>query len=496
MHHETPQVQRARAGVILAVVVSAVGTYKGIESMTSPALPILQRELGATRAEIAWVLTGVLLTGPIATPIVGRLGDIWDKRRVLLAVLAVVGLGTLTAALSVSVYMLIVGQLLQGFGLCTVPLAVGIMRQTQDERRLRAGNGMMIAVIFAATALAMLVAGPIADNLHYSWLFWAPSFVLMAVFVAVWRLVPPCPPESEGGRIDFAGALLFGASLALLLLSLTNAPEWGWTSGRFLLLLAAATSLALCFATVERHRADPLVDLRILVSRQVLVAVSLMMMAGFTLNALLVAIPMEMQLPASTGYGLDASATTTTFVLVPGILIGAIAPVASILERRLGMRGASMCAAAVVMASCVLVAMAHGNFWGLLGGVLVCGAGTGVAIAHAMNIVVEAVPADRVGAFSGMNFVVKAVAATTGAQIAASILSTSAAGALEVPSYAAFAGVFLVCGGVCLAVLFVAAATQGDARGSAATAADDDRLRDLEPHVSVVDHGLSLKRSE
>ncbi len=165
--------------------------------MTSPALPILQAELGASRASIAWVLTGVLLTGPIVTPIVARLGEIWDKRRVLLGVLVIVTIGALVSALSASMPMLIAGQMLQGFGLSTVPLAVGIMRETQSVERTKAGNGIMVGAIFGSTALAMLVSGPIADNLHYSWLFWFPFFLLILIIAAVWWLVPRLAGKHE-----------------------------------------------------------------------------------------------------------------------------------------------------------------------------------------------------------------------------------------------------------------------------------------------------------
>jgi len=345
-----PAARRARAGAILAVVVGAVGTYKGIESMTSPALPILQEELGASRAEIAWVLTGILLTGPVVTPIIGRLGDIWDKRRVLLGVLAIVGLGTVVAALSASMPMLIAGQLLQGFGLSTVPLAVGILRETQSPTKVELGNGIMVGTIFGATALAMLIAGPIADHLHYSWLFWFPFVVLVTVMVAVWRLVPPCPPTASGRRLDVLGAVLFGGALAVVLVALTNAPDWGWHSARFLGLVGVSVVVAVVFVVVELRAEDPLVDLRVLVGRQVLVAVSLMVMAGFMLNALLVSIPMQMQQPVQTGYGLGATATLTSFVLVPGILIGTTAPAAAWFAHRIGMRATSVLSAAITLA--------------------------------------------------------------------------------------------------------------------------------------------------
>lgn len=206
--------QRTRAGAILAASIGSVAAFKGLESVTPPALPMLQTEFDASQASIAWVLTAVLLTGPIATPIVARLGEIWDKRRVLLTVLVIVASGTLLSALSISMPMLIAGQLLQGIGLSTVPLAIGIIRETQSAARTKAANGLMVGAIFGSTAIAMLAAGPIADNLSYRWLFWTPFLVLVGTIVAVWAIVPNSPTSpTRGGRVDLIGSTLLGEGL-------------------------------------------------------------------------------------------------------------------------------------------------------------------------------------------------------------------------------------------------------------------------------------------
>lgn len=472
-----PSPARIRAGVVMALVVGAVGIYKAIESMTSPALPILQDELNASRAEIAWVLTGVLLTGPVATPVIGRLGDLYDKRRVLVAVLGLVGLGTLLSALSTSIPMLIAGQLLQGFGLGTVPLAVGIMRVTQTEARMKFGNGIMVGVIFAFTALAMLVAGPIADHLDYHWLFWFPFVVLVGIVPAVWLLVPSCPVAAGGRRLDLLGAVLFGGSLATLLIGITYAPDWGWASARLLGLVVAAFALFVVFVVVELRSDDPLVDVRILGGHQILVASALMVTAGFTMNLFFVMLPMQIQQPLETGYGLGASGTLTSYLLVPGVLIGTAAPLASWFELRLGRRMAAALPPALAAVSFLVMSASAGRVLLVGAAILICGLGSGVGITQALNIVATSVPEDRVGAFSGINFVIKAIGSTLGVQIAASILSSDAASASESPAWGAFLTVFAVGGGVSLATAVFALTMPGGRRHHAD--GDPDRAEPL-----------------
>lgn len=476
--------RRARAGVILALVVGAVGIYKAIESMTSPALPILQNEFDATRAQIAWVITGILLTGPVFTPLIGRLGDLYDKRKVLLSVLVIVGCGLLASALSVSMPMLIAGQLLQGLGLGTVPLAVGIMKQTQSETRLKTGNGLMIGVIYVCTALAMLASGLIIDRLHYSFLFWLPFALLIGMIIATWFLVPPCLPEEKGGakRIDFLGATLFGGGLALLLVSLTYAPDWGWTSAGFFSLLVGAVLLFAIFIIVELKLRNPLVDVRILLSRNVLAASWLMIIGGFTMNVLFITVPMQIQQPLKTGYGLGAGGTLTGIVLVIGVLAGALAPIVSLIDTRFGLRAAAVCGPAVVVIAFVLLIFSAGNLALVLAGTLAVGFGTGVSIAQAMNIIVASVPNARVGAFSGMNFVVKAIGSTSGAQIAASVLSTDAAAATKSPDWSSFIVIFWIGLAVAgLAVVLGSTLSRKQAVPASETTVDQQNVQDLPP---------------
>jgi predicted MFS family arabinose efflux permease len=149
----------------LVVLALAVFSYSALETMLAPALPLIQQAVGASTPAIAWVFTGVLLSGAVSTPVISRLADTRDKRGVLLGVLIVVCAGTLVAALATSVAVLIVGQLLQGAGLGLVPLGVGIVRDTQPPARMRSANGLIIGVAALSSAVGLLVAGPIVARM-------------------------------------------------------------------------------------------------------------------------------------------------------------------------------------------------------------------------------------------------------------------------------------------------------------------------------------------
>jgi len=348
MQHSIPDSQktpdrRVALGACLAVTVGAVGVYKAIETLVSPALPIIQAELGATRSEITWVMTGVLLTGPLVTPLVSRLADIYDKRKLIMAIMMIVAIGTLVSSMSASMHVLIIGQLLQGFGLSLVPLAFGIMKDTQPAGFMKFGNSLMISAIYGSTAVGMLVAGPIADNYHYTYLFWAPFLMLLILICAAWKLLPPCPPKAKiRPSIDFKGLVLFAVALGSFLIGLTYAPEWGWGSTSFLSVCALSGCSLLAFVWAELTHKDPLVELRVLRSLSVTAGLILMTAAGYSINSFFVSVPMQVQQSLSTGYGLGATATLTGLILVPGVLIGVAAPIVTLVERYAGLAAASI----------------------------------------------------------------------------------------------------------------------------------------------------------
>lgn len=434
--------RRTQASAILATAVACVAAFKGLnESVTPPALPILQNEFQVPGSTISWVLTGVLLTGTIATPIVSRLGEVWDKRRALLGVLAIVAIGTLISAMSISIEMLIAGQLLQGVGLSTAPLAIGVIRDTQGEVRTKYANGVMVGAIFGSTAVGTMIAGPIADHLSYRWLFWVPLIALVGCMAAVWLFVPRSPKVSDHrASIDVAGSALLAFGLAAILLALTFAPDWGWFSPKFFLLLGAGLAGLVFFIRVELTVDEPLVDLRLMRSFTVVAASGLMFLAGYCINATLVSVPMQMQMPASTGYGLGESATVTAVLLVSAMLVGLTAPLISMLDKAVGTRFASSIAPISILGGAlVMLTMGQlGSIAVVFIATLAINFGISVSMTQSLNLVVNGVPAEKVTQFNGLNFAIQAVAGTIGAQVSGAVLTVDSATEGATPPWTAF----------------------------------------------------------
>src|SRR5436190_18612784 len=207
--------------------------------MVAPALPAIQKDLHTTTTGVTWVLTIYLLTASIATPILGRLGDMFGKERMLVAVLCMFALGSLVAALSHSIGVLVAGRAIQGFAGAVFPLSFGIIRDEFPPERVAQGIGLISATFGIGGGIGLVLAGVIVDHLSYEWIFWIALIVTIIAIVCTLLFVPESPIKVPA-KIDWVGAALLSIGLAALLLGISKGPSWGWASAGVLGLLGFA----------------------------------------------------------------------------------------------------------------------------------------------------------------------------------------------------------------------------------------------------------------
>ena len=195
------------SGRILAVLAFGGGAYAMLQSLVVPALPILQRDLHTTPSGVAWVFTAYLLAASVATPIAGRIGDMFGKKRTLVVVLAGLAAGTLLAALATTLPVMIAARTIQGLGGAIFPLAFGIVRDEFPRERVAGGIALISGLLGVGGGLGIVLAGPILAHLDYHWLFWIPLIVIVVTVVATMLIIPESPVRAPG-TVDWTGAAL------------------------------------------------------------------------------------------------------------------------------------------------------------------------------------------------------------------------------------------------------------------------------------------------
>jgi MFS family permease len=412
-------------------------------AVVAPALPIISRELQISPAEAAWAMTGMTLSASVATPVIGRLGDLYGSRRVLLAVLPVAILGQVISALAFSMPLLLGGRLLAGLGSGVFPLAYTIIRVAYPPDRTASGIGLMSSMLAMGGALSWVIAGPVIDHLGWRWLVWVPAAALLLGTLAAYWIVPTAEPE-PGAGVDWWGAALFAAWMGAGLTALTQGVAWGWTSTGTLGLAGASVVLALCWLLLESRIEDPLVDLKLMRVRGVWTANVGSLLAGYTMMAAGLLFPLLIQLPKSSGFGFGGTATDTAFLSLPASVAMTLAGLsAGRLDRLMGSRIVLVVASGLITAGYGCMVVAHAGLWDLVIANVVRGIGLGLAYAAVANLVVAAVPYGKTGVATGVNTLVRTVGAGLGTQVSAVLVAAFTIG--DQPAEKGFILAFAVC---------------------------------------------------
>ena len=401
------------------------GAYALLQSLVVPALPTLQEDLHTTPAGVTWIFTSYLVAASVATPIAGRLGDMFGKKRVLVIVLAGVAGGTLLAALATSLPVMIGARVIQGLGGAIFPLAFGIIRDVFPRERVAGGIALISGLLGIGGGLGIVLSGPILSHLGYHWLFWIPLIVFVLTTIATLLVVPESSVRAPGA-VNWLGAALLSLWLMCLLLAITEAPSWGWLSARTLGLLVAAAVIAVVWIQTELRSPSPLVDMQMMRLRGVWTTNLVGFLIGFGMYSAFVLIPQFVQTDPSNGYGFGSSVTQAGLFLIPSTMMMLIAaPVAGRLSGRYGSKLPLVVGASVTMLSFALLAVAHSSHWQIYLSSFLLGIGVGFAFASMANLIVEAVRPDQTGVATGMNAVMRTIGGAVGGQVAASILSAS-----------------------------------------------------------------------
>ncbi|MCW2953411.1 MAG: transporter, partial [Conexibacter sp.] len=417
------QAPRRHYRVTLLVLALDGIAYALLQSLLTPALPTLQRSLGTSASTTAWVMTAYLLSAAVATPIVGRLGDMYGKKRLLVIVLAVLAVGTLAAALSSSIAPLIAARAVQGVGSGVFPLAFAIVRDEFPAERVPAGIGLVSAILGIGASAGTALSGVIVEGLDYHWLFWLPLVLIVVACATSARVVPESPLRTPG-RINWLAALLLSAGLAGVLLAITQAPSWGWLSVRTLGVLGVGLALLAGWVCVELRSRAPLVDMRMMRIRAVWTTnlAGLLLAVGMFCAFLL--IPQLVEVPASTGFGLGATPVRAGLYLLPTAVMMLVSGVAiGWLERRIGSKPTFVSGAVISVLAFVLLAVAHREPWQIYLAAAVAGIGIGLSFAAMPNLIVATVAAGETGVALGMNTVTRWVGGALGSQMAISVLA-------------------------------------------------------------------------
>ncbi|WP_273734142.1 MFS transporter [Mycolicibacterium septicum] len=442
-----PTRRSASGGLLIAVLAAAGISVSLMQTLMIPLIPQLPALLDTSPANASWAITATLLTGAVATPVLGRLGDMYGPKRILVLCAAMLFAGSVIAATTTSLIPLVIGRGLQGFGAPVIPLGISVLRSALPAERVASAMGLMSASLGVGGAMGLPLSAVIAEHFNWHALFWCSAFLGLASGVLFVLLVPDLEPVSSDHRFDPIGALALGAGLVMLLLPISKGGMWGWGSVTTLGLFAAAAVTFGVFTWWQYRAPSPIVDMRTTLKRPVLLTNLSSIVVGFGMFALSLVGPQLLEMPRETGFGLGQSMIATGLWMAPGgLAMMAAAPVAA---RVVAARGPKI----VLVIGSVIIAAGYLAGIVLLGtpvGVMVLGLivsfGVGFAFAALPALINAAVPVSETASANSINSLARSLGTSTSSAVMTAVLAqmTVTVAGHALPSLGGFRAALLI----------------------------------------------------
>ncbi|MFI9045829.1 MFS transporter [Streptomyces sp. NPDC053427] len=449
---------RAGRGIVPVLAFSGI-VVAVMQTLLVPVIKDLPTLLGTAPSNATWVMTATLLAGAVSTPIMGRLGDLYGKRRMLLTSLAVMVVGSLICGFTSDLITMIVGRALQGFAMGAIPLGIGIMRDELPRERLGSAMALMSSSIGVGGGLALPAAALVAQHADWHSLFFGAAGLGVLSMLLTLLVVPESSVRAQG-RFDVAGAIGLTAGLVALLLPITKGSDWGWGSPTILGLFGIAAVILVLWGLMELRMTDPLVDLRTSARREVLLTNLASITVGVAFYAISLVLPQLLQLPTSTGYGLGQSMVVAGLCVAPlGLTMMFVAPLYARIAARRGPKVS-------LLLGMLIIAIGYGAGIGLMNApwqtviiAVIVGAGIGLAYSSLPALIIGAVDPSETGAANGLNTLMRSIGTSVSSAVIGMVLAhlSQDLGPVTVPTMTGFRVSFLIATAAVLIGVLVAA---------------------------------------
>ena len=445
----TPALPEARrpAPAVLIAVLSTVGIVVSLmQTLVIPIIPTLPTLLNTSASNASWVVTATLLAGAVSTPIAGRLGDMFGKRRILVINLGFMIVGSVVCAVSSSLLPEVLGRSLQGVAVGAIPLGISIMRDELAPEKVGGAMAVMSATLGVGGAVGLPFSALIAQNTDWHMLFWTAAGLGVVCAVLVFVFVPESPVRTPA-RFDFGGAIGLSIALLALLIGITKGADWGWASGSILALFGLSLVSFLGWGAYELRRSAPLVDLRVSARPRVLFTNMASIAVGFSLYGMSLTFPQLLMAPEQTGYGFGLSMVVAGLAMAPtGLVMMLLSPVSARLSAKKGPKFTLALGSAVIALGYLCAVVMMDTVWQIVLSALIVAGGVGLAFAAMPALIMGAVPLSETAAANGLNSLMRSVGTSTSAAVMGVVLAhmTMHLGPHMVPTRSAFHTAFFI----------------------------------------------------
>ncbi|PJI91178.1 MFS transporter [Luteimicrobium subarcticum] len=457
-----------------------------MQSLVIPIQSELPSFLDTSASNASWVLTATLLGAGVTMPLVGRLADVLGKKPVLVAAASVLIVGSLVCAVSDSLTFVLVGRVLQGMAMGYIPVAISMVREVAPPHMVNSATAAVSATLGVGGALGLPLAAWIAQDHDWHALFWVAT-ALAVVMLVLSVVVLPNTHDAHPASIDWVGAAGLAAGLVGVLVGVSKGNDWGWGEPLTIGMIAGGVVVLLAWGWFELRHHDPLVDLRTMAKKSILLTNIAAVLIGFGMMAQSIVVPQLLQMPEATGYGLGQSILAAGLWMAPGgLMMMLFAPVSSKLLTSYGARVTLAIGAAVLALGYVAALFLMDAPWQLMIASCISLAGVGVGYAAMPTMILSNVPPTEASSSVSVNTLMRSIGTTVAGAVMAVVLTskTMDLGGYAVPTQGAFQLCFVVgaiAAGLGALVILLAPRRARDDAAALAVTPDTAPEAELEP---------------
>lgn len=451
----------------LLVILSSIATMvMYVETMLIPAIPDLINDFNVSYGTSSWILTTYLISGAVATPIVGKLSDVYGKKKVLLLVMLIYVIGVSFAGFASNIYTLLLVRAIQGIGMGMFPIAFGIIRDQFPREKISIGQGIISSMFAAGAAVGLSAGALIVENFGWQATFFTIIPIAILLLITIWRFVhigenqqiDPAPIKYSISRgkesslvpvtnfdekrrrklqLDIKGAVALAVSITSFLLCLTlieTSSGLGTANNSFVGIMSAYGTIIciaivavisfLLFLLIEKKESYPLIDLRLLGNKAILPSLLIILIVGLSNFMVFQTIPILVRNPEPIGFGADVVDAGT--IQLPFALVFLVfGPTSGLIISRLGSLRPVIVGTSIITVSFLGLVFFHDSQTAISINLGVLATGLSFAAIGAMNVIILATPKEYTGISLGIATLVRIIGSAIGPALAAMYMQSS-----------------------------------------------------------------------
>jgi MFS family permease len=414
--------ERRHATRVLLTLTGVALLVTYVETMVIPGILTIQRDFATSSSITSWITSALLIVGSAVSPLFGKLGDSYGKKKMFLVAMAFYIAGVGIAGFAPTIYFLILARAVQGVGFAIMPLALAIITDVFPKERVAIAQGIISATFAIGASAGLIVGSYVVQDLGWQWAFHTAFLLSLVLFAAVMRVVKRDRPGQKV-VLDYAGAGILMSGITLLLVYLTEGPSLGWLSYEEMVLLIPGAVLTLSFFVYENRKTNPLIHMGLLKIGNIFISNMVGLASGTAMFLLFFGVIYYAELPLPFGLNLDIVAAG--LVLAPATLVMLVAgPLIGRMTARFGPKPVLLFGAVVSALGIALFIVNRGTTMDLTVDSAVSFIGMVSIIIPIVNMISISLPRENVAVGLGMNTMLRNVGGAIGPVLATTMMTT------------------------------------------------------------------------